>query len=254
MSNSRFSILQAVAVKDKRISDSQFRTLAALGMYTDEEGWCYPSLVTLGKDLSKSKQSVGRDTIALKKLGYLEVKSRYDNKSGARHSNLYRLRFDLPPRQLDVDPPSAKLVDPPSALEADVNVPINVPINDNTKPDFVDFAIEQSRRSQKRQDALNAFESALGFSSLNWDAKPEWRKFAKWVQERHAENPTCFVDYATWRKVGGKYHAMNNNKIRQNPLMFVDTGWPTYLASTSMYGTEGRKPVQRDRKGIPISW
>lgn len=105
MSNARFSILQARAVKDKRISDAQFRTLAALGMYADEDGWCFPSLKTLGGDLGKSKQAVGRDTIALKKLGYLETKPRY-KEDGSRRSNLYRLKYDLPPRQHGVDAPS----------------------------------------------------------------------------------------------------------------------------------------------------
>lgn len=114
MSNARFSILQARAVKDKRITDAQFRTLAALGMYADEDGWCFPSLTTIGNDLGKSKQAAGRDTIALKKLGYIEVTGRYDKKTGARHSNLYRLKFDLPPRQ--------RRVDPPSTPEVDVNV------------------------------------------------------------------------------------------------------------------------------------
>lgn len=126
MSNARFAILQARAVKDKRISDSQFRTLAALGMYADEDGWCYPSLATIGKDLGKSKQAVGRDTIALKKLKYLEVHARF-KEDGSRRSNLYRLKFDLPPRQRDVDAPSTSEVDAPSTSEVDVNDPLNAP-------------------------------------------------------------------------------------------------------------------------------
>jgi DnaD/phage-associated family protein len=126
MSNARFSILQARAVKDKQISDAQFRTLAALGMYADEDGWCYPLLSTLGKDLGKSKQAVGRDTIALRKLGYLEVTPRYD-KNGSRRSSLYRLKFDIP-RQREVDTPSTSEVDTPSTSEVDINVPVNDPM------------------------------------------------------------------------------------------------------------------------------
>jgi DnaD/phage-associated family protein len=127
MSNARFSILQARAVKDKRITDSQFRTLAALGMYADENGWCFPSLATLGSDLSKSKQSVGRDTIALRKLGYLQVTARYNKQTGARRSSLYRLRFDLPPVNMDDSTPSTSEVDTPSTSEVDVNDPVNDP-------------------------------------------------------------------------------------------------------------------------------
>lgn len=127
MSNVRLTILQARAVKDQRITDAQFRTLAALGMYADEDGWCYPLLTTLGKDLGKSKQAVGRDTIALRKLGYLEVRARFE-KNGARRSSLYRLRFDLPPVNVDDSTPSTPEVDTPSTPEVDVNVPVNAPI------------------------------------------------------------------------------------------------------------------------------
>ena len=142
MSNARFSILQARAVTDKRVSDAQFRTLAALGMYADKDGWCYPMLSTLGTDLGKSKQAVGRDTIALRRLGYLEVTARFDE-HGARRSNLYRLRFDLDtPRQRDVDTPSTSLVDTPSTSEVDVNVPINDPLNhdDVRRAEFAEIA------------------------------------------------------------------------------------------------------------------
>ena len=127
MSNARFSILQARAVKDKKISDAQFRTLAALGMYADQDGWCYPMLSTLGKDLGKSKQAVGRDTIHLRKLGYLEVHARF-NENGGRRSNLYRLKFD-PPVNVDDSTPSTPEVDTPSTPEVDVNVPYKDPIN-----------------------------------------------------------------------------------------------------------------------------
>ncbi|HMN10865.1 MAG TPA: hypothetical protein PKD55_00920 [Bellilinea sp.] len=39
MGNQRFSITPALAVKDERVSDSVFRTLAALGVYGDEHGF-----------------------------------------------------------------------------------------------------------------------------------------------------------------------------------------------------------------------
>ena len=125
MSNARFSILQARAISDKRVSDAQFRTLAALGMYADKDGWCYPSLKTLGKDLNKSAQAVGRDTIALRKLGYLQVKNRYDAKTKSRHSNLYRLVFDF---NVDDSTLSTSYVDTLSTSDVEVNVPINDPI------------------------------------------------------------------------------------------------------------------------------
>lgn len=160
MSNARLSVLQARAVKDKRISDAQFRTLAALGMYADEDGWCFPSLKTLGNDLGKSKQAVGRDTIALRKLGYLEVKSRYNSKTGARHSSLYRLKFDLPPVNVDDSTPSTSDVDTPSTSDVDVNVPVNAPINEYIRTNE-NFALIASKLSTLTGGALNTSSAPL---------------------------------------------------------------------------------------------
>jgi hypothetical protein len=191
MSNARLTILQARAVKDKRITDSQFRTLAALGMYADEDGWCFPSLKTLGKDLSKSKQAVGRDTIALRKLGYLEVRAQFKD-DGSRRSSLYRLRFDLPPRQTDGETPSAPSVDTPSTPEVDVNDPINDPINQASFEEITKAAnrkvdawlkLSQSPGIKKlaRVDAILSY--IAGALNINTETK-RWKDFAKFVDDR----------------------------------------------------------------------
>jgi hypothetical protein len=119
MSNSRFSILQAKAISDKRITNSQFRTLAALGAFGDENGWCFPKLRTLAEMLGKTKQAVSKDLTALCSLEYIEIKAQY-RKDGSRQHNLYRLKFDLesPPRQPDVDTPQPG-VNAPSTSEVD---------------------------------------------------------------------------------------------------------------------------------------
>ncbi len=83
----------------------------------------------------------------------------------------------------------------------------------------------------------NEFERALGFGSLPWGTG-EWEKFSKWVIKTHDADPAAFQKYSDWRKVDGKYHAMSNTKIRQNPAMFVDTAYPTFLASASMYSSK----------------
>lgn len=146
MSNARFSILQAVAVSDRRVSDAQFRTLAALGMYADKNGWCYPSLKRLGADLKKSPQAVGRDTIALRKLGYIDVKNRYDGKTKSRHSNLYRLKFDIVDFNVDDSTLSTSDVDTLSTSDVEVNVPINAPKNLGS---FEPTTIEQAIWAEK---------------------------------------------------------------------------------------------------------
>lgn len=134
MTNARFSILQSRAVSDKRVSNPQFRTLAALGIFGDKEGWCFPKLKVLGEMLGKSRQAVSKDIQALVELGYVEVTKKY-REDGSRTNNLYRLMFD--PRQSVVDTPqyvvdvpSTSEVDTPSTSEVDALTPH---INDPSK-------------------------------------------------------------------------------------------------------------------------
>jgi hypothetical protein len=227
MSNARFSILQARAVKDKRVSDAQFRTLAALGMYANEAGWCFPSLTTLGNDLSKSKQAVGRDTIALRKLGYLEVTPRYDRDTGARRSSLYRLKFDLPPVNVDDATPSTP--------EVDINDPVNDPINSSKskrqkKGDYVDALIfygnqAKDQQADKVEELIQELERGLRVNIARTtrnqqvakrilkDARPVAR-FLAWVnaEEWRATHTYLYADLEkVWRDFPQAFPAVNSN-------------------------------------------
>lgn len=84
-------------------------------------------------------------------------------------------------------------------------------------------------------NAVNEFESKLGFSSLPWDSTTEWQKFKKWVIATYSGRLTAWEDYSDWRKAKGKYDAMSNKQIRMNPSVFMDTGWPSFLAASAMY-------------------
>ncbi len=90
---SRFSIVPARAVEDRRLSNAAFRVLAALGTFSDKEGWCWPSMVTLAEMLNTSRQAPQRQIRKLCKLGYIE-KSRQHRADGGNTSNRYRLLFD----------------------------------------------------------------------------------------------------------------------------------------------------------------
>jgi len=90
-------------------------------------------------------------------------------------------------------------------------------------------------QNQMAQNAVNEFESKLGFSSLPWDSTAEWQKFKKWVIATYSGRLTAWEDYSDWRKAKGKYDAMSNKQIRMNPSVFMDTGWPSFLASSAMY-------------------
>lgn len=126
MTNARFSILQARAVSDARISNAQFRTLAALGIYADKDGVCFPKLKTIGSVIGKSKQAVSRDLQHLAECGYIEIAKQWRD-DGGRMSNVYKLLYD-DPRQHCVDTPSTSEVDTPSTSEVDaLTTHINAP-------------------------------------------------------------------------------------------------------------------------------
>lgn len=97
MSNPRYSILPARAVFDARLNHTELRVLAALGTYSDREGWCYPSQ----KELTE-KLGIARSTLcaAIKRLsssdiGYVDVRPRTSAGRG-KVGNEYRVKMDLP--------------------------------------------------------------------------------------------------------------------------------------------------------------
>ena len=130
-----------------------------------------------------------------------------------------------------------------SGSTIDPQVGVKESIKKENKPDLFDFEIQRAKENQAIQDVLNAFEKTFGFGALNWDSRPEWRRFSKWVVTEYQRDNSVFSDYVQWRNGAGKYQAMSNNKIRQNPEMFMDTGYPTFLAHTSMYGDKPETPA-----------
>lgn len=172
----RFSILQSGAVSDKNISDAQFRTLAALAIYGDKDGWCYPKLMTLAKLLGKSRQAVSRDIQALKKLGYIEIQAQF--KERAQTSNLYRLIFDTPlspeltPLNVDDTPPSTSEVDPPSTPDV-------APLKTQLKPHLT--------TQENKFSCLAEKEYFTTFRRKRWSNKVQQELFAS-LLERYGED------------------------------------------------------------------
>lgn len=109
-----------------------------------------------------------------------------------------------------------------------------------TEKDLLDGILENEAKAQALRKAHTEFENALGVNGWPFDTNTQWRKFGRWVNEQYAADPASFLRYAEWRKNDGKYQAMSNTKIRANPEMFMDTGWPTFLASVSMYSGKDR--------------
>lgn len=135
MGNQRFSITPAKAVLDLTLPDTVLRTLDVLGIYGDENGWCWPSLRTLAKQRGMTHQAVAKHIAVLEEHGYLRVYTRRDKK-GARKSNQYQIRFDYPDplSTSEVDTPSTPEVDTLSTPEVDITTQSNEPSNEKSSP------------------------------------------------------------------------------------------------------------------------
>lgn len=128
----RFAVIPAAAVADSRLSLRELSVLAALGIYTDRDGWCYPSSESLGAMLGVSGQMVRRSMAELERHGYLQTTPRYGD-DGSRLSNRVRVLFDThhpadalrvhqairatPPATPEVAAPATPAVTPPATSE-----------------------------------------------------------------------------------------------------------------------------------------
>lgn len=109
MSGPRYSIISARAVFDNRLSSTELHVLAALGTYTDREGWCFPSQkeLTAKLGIARSTLSAALKRLASAEFGYIEIRPR-TSKGRGKIGNEYRVRLDLPPMSENMDIGSQK--------------------------------------------------------------------------------------------------------------------------------------------------
>lgn len=94
-------------------------------------------------------------------------------------------------------------------------------------------------------DARNTFEKVFGFGTLPWSSNDVWTKLEKLVVQGYKDNPGWIAQYVLWRNGDGKYTAFSNRKIRENPQMFIDTGYPEFVASKAYQKlTESTSPAE----------
>lgn len=96
MADPRYSLFAARAVFDPRLTATDVRVLAALGTYTNKQGWCNPKQATIAVRVGVSRTTV---TAAMKRLletGYLEVQAQVVAGRGQTANN-YRVILDLDP-------------------------------------------------------------------------------------------------------------------------------------------------------------
>lgn len=82
------------------------------------------------------------------------------------------------------------------------------------------------------EEAPKMFEKAFGFGKLPWGSNKTWQDFQKFITDIYRQDRLAFGNYVVWRSTAGKYRAFSNRKIRENPKMFMDTGYPEFEVDT----------------------
>lgn len=220
----------------------------------DEKGWFFKTQAEWEEEtgLTRSEQETARKI--LRGLGILEDELRgipatlYYRVNRGKCYELFGVQFA---ETLQSSLPEGDIQD--SGILANINIeteittgnkpvleiPQNMPLEwyiQSGKP--IPPELTQSAAAEKA--TLDEFESALGFGQLPWDTTREWEAFKKWVVKIP---PGEWREYSEWREGKGKYNAMSNKQIRQNPRMFVDTGYPAFKASKAMYQDDD-KPLR----------
>jgi hypothetical protein len=90
----RYTIFAARAVFDERLTPMDVRVLAALGTFSDRQGWCNPSQTTIAKRIGTARSWVNASIKRLVDAGYVQAVKQY-KEGGAQGVSLYRVLMDL---------------------------------------------------------------------------------------------------------------------------------------------------------------
>ncbi len=179
MANASFSIIPARVLGDKRLCRTDIVTLNALGLFSDKEGWCFPSHATIASIIHVHVDSVRKSTRHLAACGYLEIKSR-SRKDGGQTSNEYRIIFDdlnaalpdgfaHPPGRIDPTPYDAQ-THPPGTERP-------TPYNIDTLTTHLTSHRTLSLNNKKQCRYLQGFEQF----------------WMTWPQKRRCEKPIAYI-------------------------------------------------------------
>lgn len=136
----RMAVAPLRAVKDKRITDSQLRTLLVLCSYTNRAGITWVRQERIGQDLGVSKQSISKQMKRLVELGYVEIVSK-----GFRgeKANTLRVIFDESISADDAISLTSSIEDtrPPERIRKDQKA-----MQDDNLPNLTPEQIEANKR------------------------------------------------------------------------------------------------------------
>lgn len=116
MADPRYSLFAARAVFDPRLTATDVRVLAALGTYTNKQGWCHPKQETIALRVGLKRPTVVVAIKRLANLGYLELQAQTAPGRG-RTTNKYRVKLDIE------EPMSAEITSGADVRWADVGEP-----------------------------------------------------------------------------------------------------------------------------------
>lgn len=103
-----WSRISNAAITDGKVSHAAFRVLAALGIYVNDDGICYPSLSTLASQLGITRRQVQRLMRQLEARGYVTSHRQIRIKGGGYASNVYLLEFPPFEKPARTDPADAR--------------------------------------------------------------------------------------------------------------------------------------------------
>lgn len=92
-SDPRYTIFAARAVFDTRLTPADVRILAALGTWSDKQGWCWPKQGTIAEKTGISRQRVNEGIKRLAELGYLQATEHVTERG--QQASLYRVLLDM---------------------------------------------------------------------------------------------------------------------------------------------------------------
>lgn len=91
----RYSVIPSRAVYDTTLTPRALRVLCALGVHSDNDGWCFPDQATIALELGLSRGRVSTAIVDLVKRGYIACEIRVQKGRGMR-GLWYRVVLDQP--------------------------------------------------------------------------------------------------------------------------------------------------------------
>jgi len=176
----RFSVLPAAAVVDSRLTLRELSVLAAIGIHTDRNGWCYPSSERIGQMLGIQGAMVRKSIARLAEAGYVHLVGRKRD-DGGQTSNAIRILMDAvhpaeamrikldathPPATSEGTPPVPPEGTPPVPPGGTRKIPLKDPIERKIKSICADAPKKGTRLPKDWQPdaALADFAAGRGFT------------------------------------------------------------------------------------------